>query len=117
VHQSLHAVAPRALWPSLDEPFHRHAVLVHTAWPKATEDLFFGAALFAPLVHTSVQVCRAPDLEMYELLVCRIYESGGCFKFDEKLGSGQKRGRTKDLKGIDITLDVAQCAGLLHLRP
>jgi hypothetical protein len=76
MHQSFDAMAPRAFRSSLYKPFHRHTALVHTAWPEPAEDLLLRAALLSPLVHTPVQVCCAPDLQLYGLLVSGIYTPG-----------------------------------------
>jgi len=76
MHQSFDTMAPRTFRSSLHKPFHRHTALVHTARPEPTEDLLLRAALLSPLVHTPVQVCCAPNLQVYDLLVSGIYTRG-----------------------------------------
>ncbi len=114
-------MAPRALWTRLHKHFDRHTFLAHAAWPESAKDLLFGAALLSPLVHAPVQISRSADLQIYELFVIRICGRGGSnFDKNELAGCyrvGEVRSeQTKNLKGVDIALDVAQCTRPLHLR-
>ena len=94
-------MAPRAFRSSLHKPFHRHTALVHTAWPESAEDLLLRAALLSPLVHAPVQVCCAPNLQVYGLLVSGIYtggNTGSMSKRDEvapRSGNGPYQGSQK----------------------
>ncbi len=84
--QPLNTMTPRAFRSRLHKPFHGNTTIVHTAWPKPAEDLLLRATLFGPLVHTPVQVCCAPNLQVHGLLVsgiCVRGNTGSMRKWDE----------------------------------
>jgi hypothetical protein len=93
MHQSFDAMAPRAFRSSLHKPFHRHTALVHAARPEPAEDLLLRAALLSPLVHTPVQVCCAPNLQVYDLFVSGIYTRGNTSSMSKRDEAATRKGK------------------------